>query len=80
MVHLNDLAHAALRETTTTKNVGRVIGNLLRGAGGVRLEQADGSAEVGGLLGIGHVAHLVGDGFDPRLAGFGEGDHAGDSS
>lgn len=79
MEHLNHLTHTALREATATEDVGRVVGNLLGGTGGVRLEETDGSAEVGGLLGVGHVAHLVGDGLDPGLVGFGEGDHAGES-
>lgn len=79
MEHFNDLTHAALRDTAATEDVGRVVGNLLGSSGGMRLEQTDRSAQVGGLLGVGHVAHLVGDGFQPGLVGLGERDHAGES-
>lgn len=76
MEHLDDLAHTRLGDTATAEDIGGVVRNLLRGVGGVRLQQADGAAQVGGLLGVAHVAHLVGDGFEPGLVGLAEGDHA----
>lgn len=77
MEHLNNLAHARLRDTAASENVGRVVGDFLRGVRGEGLEEADGAAQVGGLFGVGHVAHLVGDLFEPGLVGFAEGDHSG---
>lgn len=48
------------------------------GAGDAHLEEADGAGEVEGLLLVGHVAHLVGDCFEPGLVGFDEGNHLGE--
>lgn len=45
------------------------------GARGAHLEEADGPSEVAGLLGVGHVAHLVGDGLEVGLVELDEGDH-----
>jgi hypothetical protein len=33
---------------------------------------------VDGLLLVGHVAHLIGDGFEPGLVGLDEGNHLGE--
>ena len=77
--HFDDLAHARLGDTTASEDVGGVVSNLLCGVGGVRLEQTDRTTQVGGLFGVGHVAHLVGDRFEPGLVGFTEGDHPGES-
>lgn len=79
MEHLDDLAHARLGDTTTSEDVGGVVSNLLCGVGGIRLEQTDGTTQVGGLFGVGHVAHLVGDRLEPGLVGLAEGDHPGES-
>ena len=43
------------------------------------LQKTDRATEVGGLLSIAHVAHLVGDGFEPGLVRFTQRDHAGES-
>lgn len=59
--HLDDLAHASLRDTTASKDVGGVVSNLVGRLGSERLEQADRTAQVSGLFGVGHVAHLVGN-------------------
>lgn len=77
--HLDDPAHARLRQSATAEDVDRLGCDLVGRAGRVRLEQADGAAEVPGLLRVAHVAHLVGDGLEPGLVGFADGDHSGES-
>lgn len=74
--HLDDLAHAGLGDTAASKDIGGVVGNLLCRSRSVRLQETDRSAQVGGLLRVGHVAHLVGNRFEPSLVGFAERDHA----
>lgn len=76
--HLDDPAHTSLGQSTSSEDVGGVVGDLVCGPSSMRLEETDGSAHVFSLLGITHVAHLVGDGFEPGLVGLGEGDHPGE--
>ena len=60
---LDDAAHAGLGQATATPDLDGLVGDLVRGARAGHLEQGDGTAEVLGLLGVGHVVHLVaGDG------------------
>lgn len=75
---LDMLAHAGLCQGTTTPDLDGLVGNLVSGAGDVHLEQADRASKVLGLLLVGHVAHLVGDGFQPGLVGLDEGNHLGE--
>lgn len=67
MEHLNHLAHTRLRDTTTTKDIRRMVSNFLRGVRGKGLEETDRTAKVASLLGVGHVTHLVGNRFEPSL-------------
>lgn len=78
MEHLDELAHTGLGNSTTTPDLDGLVGDLVGGAGGAHLEQTGGTGEVLGLLAVGHVAHLVGDGFEPGLVSFDEGDHLGE--
>lgn len=80
MEHLDNLAHSALGYPTAAKDIRGVVCDLLRAAGSVRLEEADRTAEVSSLLSIGHIAHLVSDGFQPGLVGFAERDHSSEPS
>lgn len=72
-------AHAGLGETSAAPDLDGLVGDVVGGAGHAHFEEADGAGEVLGLEVVGHVAHLVGDGFEPGLVGFDEGDHFGDS-
>lgn len=59
--HFNDLAHTGLGNATTSEDVGGMVGNFMRRLGSERFEQTNGTTQVGSLLGICHVAHLVGN-------------------
>lgn len=76
---LDHASHARLCQTATSKDIDCLVGNLVCGPCGEGLQQANGSAEMLGLLCVGHVGHLVGDGFEPGLVGFDVGDHFGES-
>lgn len=76
--HLNVFAHASLRQAAATPNLDCIIGDILGGTGAAELEQTDGTSQMLGLLLVGHVAHLVSNGFKPRLVGFDEGNHLGE--
>lgn len=41
---LDQLAHARLRDASSAKDLHSVTGSILRGPGGVHLEETDGSA------------------------------------
>lgn len=73
--HLYEFSHSALGYTASAKDIDSLVGNLVCGACGVGLEQADGAAEVLGLLCVGHVRHLIRDGLEPGLVGFDVRDH-----
>lgn len=75
---LNVLAHAGLGEAAAAPDLDGLVGDFVGAAGDAHLEQADGAGEVEGLLLVGHVAHLVGDGLEPGLVGLDEGDHLGE--
>lgn len=75
---LNVLAHAGLGQAAAAPDLDGLVGDLVGAAGDAHLEQADGAGEVLGLLLVGHVAHLVGDGLEPGLVGLDEGDHLGE--
>lgn len=75
---LDDAAHARLREPAPAPDLHGLVGDLVRGARAAHLEQGDGPREVPGLLGVGHLALLVGDGLEPGLVGLDEGDHLGE--
>lgn len=67
MEHLDDAAHAGLGQAAAAEDLDRLVGDLVGGARDAHLEEADGPAQVLGLLAVGHVAHLVGDGLEPGL-------------
>ncbi|KAI3481623.1 hypothetical protein L1887_55848 [Cichorium endivia] len=73
--HLDKLAHTRLCEAAAAKYLDGAVGDLVRDARGPRLEQADLAGEELGLLGVGHLAHLVGHVFEPVLCGLDERDH-----
>lgn len=75
---LNVLAHAGLGQATATPDLDGLVGDFVGGAGDAHLEETDGAGEVDGLLLVGHVAHLVGDCFEPGLVGLDEGNHLGE--
>lgn len=72
---LNDAAHAGLRQATATPDLDGLVGDLVCHAGRAHLQQRNGPTHVLRLHLIGHAAHLVGDGLQPRLVAFYEGDH-----
>ena len=74
---LDDPAHARLRQAAAAPDLHGLVGDLVRHARAAHLQEADGSAEVLGLLGVGHVAHLVRDGLQPRLVGLDQCYHLG---
>lgn len=75
---LNDAPHARLRQPAAAPDLHGLVGDLVRGARARHLEQRDGPAQVLGLLTVGHVAHLEGDGLEPRLVRLAEGNHLGE--
>jgi hypothetical protein len=76
--HFDVLAHAGLRQTATAPDLDGVVGNVLGGARTAELEQANRASQVLGLLLVGHVTHLIGDGLEPRLVGLDECEHLGE--
>jgi hypothetical protein len=72
---LDHASHTRLRQSAAAENIDGFVSDVVRGAGGVGLEEADGATKEFGLLGVGHVGHLISDGFEPGLVGFNEGDH-----
>lgn len=74
---LDITTHTRLRQSTTTPDLHSLVGNLVGHARTAHFQETDGATQVLGLLRVGHVAHLVGDGFEPGLVGFDEGDHFG---
>lgn len=76
--YLDVLAHAGLGQTATTPDLDGLVGDFVGDTGDAHLEETDGAGEVDGLLLVGHVAHLVGDCFEPGLVGLDEGNHLGE--
>lgn len=79
MEHLDVLAHTRGGDAAAAEDVDGVVGDLVRRTRREHLEQRNGTRQVRILLRGGHVAHLVGYGFEVRLDGFGVGDHFGES-
>lgn len=75
---LDVLAHTGLGQAAAAPDLDGLVGDFVGGAGDAHLEEANGAGEVEGLLLVGHVAHLVGDCFEPGLVGFDEGNHLGE--
>ncbi|KAL6415374.1 cellular nucleic acid-binding protein [Ilyonectria robusta] len=78
MEHFDELAHAGLGETAATPDLDRLIGNLVSRTGSAHLQQPNRTREVLGLLLVGHVAHLIGNGLEPGLVGFDQSNHLGE--
>lgn len=74
---LDDVTHSGLGKTPSAPNLYRLVGDLMRHAGGAHLKQANRATKVLGLLRVRHVAHLVCDRLEPALVGLDEGDHLG---
>lgn len=72
---LDELAHAALRKTSSTKNVDGLVCDLVCRSGSVGLEQTNGSTKMFRLLCVRHMCHLVGDRLQPGLIRFDESNH-----
>lgn len=72
-------SHTTLRNSSTTKDLNRIIRNLCSAAGEVVLEQADGTGEKLGLSVVGHGRHLEGDVLQPRLSSVDLRQHGGKS-
>ena len=53
-------SHSTSGDTSTTKDLYSVIGDLSSDTGTLHLQQSDRSSEVLSLLSVRHVAHLVG--------------------
>lgn len=75
---LDVLAHSRLRQGTSSPNLDRLVGDFVSGAGRAHLEETNRTSKVLGLLGVRHVAHLEGNGFEPCLVGFDERNHLGE--
>lgn len=75
----NNLTHTGLSQTTTTEDVGCRTGDFAGTLGRVGFKKGDGAGEMFGLLCVAHLAHLVGEGFEPGLVCFDLGDHFGES-
>lgn len=75
----DDLAHPGLSQATATEDVGCGTGDFTSALGGVGFEESDGTGEVFSLLCVAHLAHLVGERFEPGLVCFHLGDHFGES-
>jgi hypothetical protein len=73
---LDNFSHTSLSDTTTSEDVAGIIGDFVGTAGGKGFEQADGSAKIFVLVGVGHCVHLVRDLLEPSLCGFCVLDHA----
>lgn len=63
--HFNCLSHARLCQSSATKDLNRLIGNLMRRASCKHLQQTDGTSEMSRLLLVWHQSHLVCDVFQP---------------
>lgn len=72
---LNHSTHTSLCDRTSTKDLRGVGGSLLRAPRQVHLQEGNLSREVGRLLLVVHVAHLVSDVLKPVLAALNAGDH-----
>lgn len=79
MEHFHAPPHACRGQAAATKYVDSFVGDLVGGAGGEHLEQADGPRQVSIALVVRHLAHLVRDVFEVRLDGFGVGNDFGES-
>lgn len=75
---LDHAAHARLGDAAAAKDVDGVVGHVVCAARRVRLQQPDRPAQQLVLLCVRHVGHLEGDGLEPRLARFAQGDHFGE--
>jgi len=75
---LDEPAHTRPRDPAPSKDLDGIARGLLGVLGEVHLEEGDLAGELGGDVFIGHVVHLVGDAFEPVLAGFDAGDHGGE--
>lgn len=78
MEHLNLRPHPAHRQPPPPKNIRRLIRNLMRGPRRKRLQQSNRTRQQHGLLRVRHAVHLMGEGLEPGLVGFDEGDEAGE--
>lgn len=74
----NMLAHATLRQTSPAPDLDRLVSNFVRHASAAHLQETDRAGEVLCLLGVGHIAHLVGYCFEPGLVCFNQSNHFGE--
>ena len=79
MKHFDILPHTRGCYTASAEDIDGVVGDLVRGARGVVFEEGDGAGEVGVHCRGGEVCHLVGEGFEVGLEGFGVSEHFGES-
>jgi hypothetical protein len=75
MEMLNMPPHPRLRQSPPSKDHHGITSDLPRRDRTLHLQKADLPGEVFRSLVVGHVAHLVGDGFEPCLEGFDFGYH-----
>lgn len=75
MEMLNMPPHPRLRQSPASKDHHGITSDLPRGDRTLHLQKADLAGEVFRSLVVGHVAHLVGHGFEPCLEGFDFGYH-----
>lgn len=74
---LHHTSHTGLCDAAPTKDIDRIIGDIVRTPRGVALQQPDRPAEQFALLGVIHLAHLERDALQPILARLGQRDHLG---
>ena len=74
---LHHAAHSCLCDASSTKDVDGIIGDIVCTPSRVGLQQTNRATQQLRLSRIVHVIHLVGDGLQPGLTGFGQRDHFG---
>lgn len=75
--HFDIFAHTSLGEAPATPYLDGFVGDIVGGASGAYLQQANGAGQVLCLLLVRHMTHLVSNGFQPGLIRFDESDHLG---
>lgn len=71
----NHSTHSGPCDCSSTKDLRGIGGGLLRAAGEVHLQEGNLTREIGRLLFVVHVAHLVSDILKPVLATLDAGNH-----